>query len=150
MALLNYLARKASLNRVLLLAALASGTTQIDNLLDSDDTRHMLKALNTLGVKYRLSADATQCEIDGLNGLMRTNKGQKLFLGNAGTVLRPLTAVLCLGSSDVILTGEPRMKERPIGHLVDALRQGGNRLSWTAQLSTPSFKRWFFRWHINA
>lgn len=131
---------KSISNRVLLLAALASGTTQIDNLLDSDDTRHMLKALTTLGVKYRLSADATQCEIDGLSGLMHTDKGKKLFLGNAGTLLRPLTAILCLGNSEVILTGEPRMKERPIGHLVDALRQGGAQIDYLEQHNYPPLR----------
>ena len=117
---------KSLSNRALLLAALAKGTTKVTNLLDSDDIRHMLNALKTLGVKYQLSEDKTSCEIEGLGGAFQVEDGVALFLGNAGTAMRPLTAALCLKGSkagEVILTGEPRMKERPILHLVEALRQ---------------------------
>ncbi|MDX1677314.1 3-phosphoshikimate 1-carboxyvinyltransferase [Arsukibacterium sp.] len=116
---------KSISNRVLLLAALASGTTRISNLLDSDDIRHMLNALAALGVSYRLSACRTRCEVDGLGRLFEHTEPLTLFLGNAGTAMRPLTAALAASAIDVTLTGEPRMAERPIGHLVDALRQLG-------------------------
>ena len=114
---------KSISNRVLLLAALAQGTTQITNLLDSDDVKHMLNALTALGVSYKLSACRTKCEVHGLGGLFNHPHALTMFLGNAGTAMRPLTAALAASKVDVTLTGEPRMYERPIGHLVDALRQ---------------------------
>ena len=125
---INLPGSKSLSNRALLLAALAKGTTKVTNLLDSDDIRHMLNALKALGVRYHLSDDKTICEIEGLGGAFNIQDNLSLFLGNAGTAMRPLTAALCLkGTSEVeiILTGEPRMKERPILHLVDALRQAG-------------------------
>lgn len=114
---------KSISNRVLLLAALAQGTTQISNLLDSDDVRHMLNALSALGVQFTLSSCRTRCEVEGMAGLFSKAEAISLFLGNAGTAMRPLTAALAASNIDVTLTGEPRMYERPIGHLVDALRQ---------------------------
>ena len=126
--IINLPGSKSLSNRALLLAALAKGTTKVTNLLDSDDIRHMLNALKALGVRYQLSDDKTICEIEGLGGAFNIQDNLSLFLGNAGTAMRPLTAALCLkGTSEVeiILTGEPRMKERPILHLVDALRQVG-------------------------
>ncbi|MEO3679928.1 3-phosphoshikimate 1-carboxyvinyltransferase [Rheinheimera sp. FR7-31] len=114
---------KSISNRVLLLAALAEGTTFITNLLDSDDVKHMLNALTALGVSYKLSACRTKCEVHGLGGLFNHPHAITMFLGNAGTAMRPLTAALAASKVDVTLTGEPRMYERPIGHLVDALRQ---------------------------
>jgi 3-phosphoshikimate 1-carboxyvinyltransferase len=114
---------KSISNRVLLLAALAKGTTHISNLLDSDDVRHMLSALTALGVNYTLSACRTQCEVHGIGGLFNQPHPVTLFLGNAGTAMRPLAAALAASEVDVTLTGEPRMYERPIGHLVEALGQ---------------------------
>lgn len=114
---------KSISNRVLLLAALAQGTTFITNLLDSDDVKHMLNALTALGVSYKLSVCRTKCEVHGLGGLFNHPHAITMFLGNAGTAMRPLTAALAASKVDVTLTGEPRMYERPIGHLVDALRQ---------------------------
>lgn len=114
---------KSISNRVLLLAALAKGETEIHNLLHSDDVEHMLNALTQLGVDYQLSADKTVCKVQGLAGLFASEKPLELFLGNAGTAMRPLTAALAASQVDVTLTGEPRMYERPIGHLVDALAQ---------------------------
>ena len=114
---------KSISNRVLLLAALAEGTTQITNLLDSDDIKHMLNALTALGISYKLSACRSKCEVKGIGGLFNHQDAVSLFLGNAGTAMRPLTAALAASNVDVTLTGEPRMYERPIGHLVDALRQ---------------------------
>jgi 3-phosphoshikimate 1-carboxyvinyltransferase len=97
----------------------------------------MLNALTKLGVTHRLSADRTHCDIDGLAGAFQPSEALELFLGNAGTAMRPLAAALCLGAHDVVLTGEPRMKERPIGHLVDALRQGGADVEYLEQEDYP-------------
>lgn len=134
---INLPGSKSVSNRALLLAAFAQGTTRLTNLLDSDDVSHMLNALTKLGVAYRLSADRTHCEIDGLGGTFKPSTALELFLGNAGTAMRPLAAALCLGSHNVVLTGEPRMKERPIGHLVDALRQGGADIEYIEQENYP-------------
>ncbi|MCE9678418.1 3-phosphoshikimate 1-carboxyvinyltransferase [Shewanella sp. AS1] len=119
---INIPGSKSISNRALLLATLASGTTRLTNLLDSDDIRYMLKSLKQLGVNYRLSDDKTVCELDGIGGVLSSDQAQSLFLGNAGTAMRPLCAALTLGRGQFTLTGEPRMEERPIGDLVDALR----------------------------
>lgn len=124
----------------MLLAALAHGTTVLTNLLDSDDVRHMLNALNALGVHYTLSADRTRCEVTGNGGPLQASGALELFLGNAGTAMRPLAAALCLGHNDIVLTGEPRMKERPIGHLVDALCQGGAQIEYLEQENYPPLR----------
>lgn len=137
---INLPGSKSVSNRALLLAAFARGTTRLTNLLDSDDVRHMLNALTQLGVTHRLSADRTHCEIDGLGGIFPQTRALELFLGNAGTAMRPLAAALCLGQQDVVLTGEPRMKERPIGHLVDALRLGGAQIDYLEQENYPPLR----------
>ncbi|AZQ10532.1 3-phosphoshikimate 1-carboxyvinyltransferase [Shewanella khirikhana] len=116
---------KSISNRALLLATLARGETTLVNLLDSDDIRHMLSALESLGVSFTLSDDKTLCTLKGLGGPIHADKAFELFLGNAGTAMRPLCAALTLGTGEFTLTGEPRMEERPIGDLVDALRQLG-------------------------
>lgn len=131
---------KSVSNRALLLAALASGTTRLTNLLDSDDVKHMLNALKALGVPFTLSADRTVCEVTGLGGPLHSERAIELFLGNAGTAMRPLAAALCLGQHEITLTGEPRMKERPIGHLVDALRQGGAEVDYLEQTDYPPLR----------
>lgn len=131
---------KSVSNRALLLAALAKGTTRLTNLLDSDDIRHMLNALTKLGVNYTLSADKTVCEVEGLGGAFHSSQALELFLGNAGTAMRPLAAALCLGDGEFVLTGEPRMKERPIGHLVDALRQAGAQIEYLENENYPPLK----------
>ena len=100
---------KSLSNRALLVAALAKGTTKITNLLQSDDTRHMLNALKQLGINYTLSEDKTECIITGNGGAIHATQAQELFLGNAGTAMRPLCAALCLGTGTYVLTGEPRM-----------------------------------------
>ncbi|WP_312311537.1 3-phosphoshikimate 1-carboxyvinyltransferase [Atlantibacter sp.] len=137
---INLPGSKSVSNRALLLAALAKGKTVLTNLLDSDDVRHMLNALNTLGVDVVLSDDRRRCEVTGLGGPFKANGALELFLGNAGTAMRPLAAALCLGHNDVVLTGEPRMKERPIGHLVDALRQGGAQIDYLEQEHYPPLR----------
>ncbi|MEZ9232585.1 3-phosphoshikimate 1-carboxyvinyltransferase [Vibrio amylolyticus] len=131
---------KSVSNRALLLAALAKGTTRLTNLLDSDDIRHMLNALTQLGVSYQLSEDKTVCEVVGLGEAFNVAQAQELFLGNAGTAMRPLAAALCLGSGEFVLTGEPRMKERPIGHLVNALRQAGANIEYLENEDYPPLK----------
>ncbi|MGF1720413.1 3-phosphoshikimate 1-carboxyvinyltransferase [Vibrio kyushuensis] len=131
---------KSVSNRALLLAALAKGTTRLTNLLDSDDIRHMLNALTQLGVNYKLSQDKTVCEVVGLGEAFNVEQAQELFLGNAGTAMRPLAAALCLGSGEFVLTGEPRMKERPIGHLVNALREAGAKIEYLENEDYPPLK----------
>ena len=129
---------KSLSNRALLIAALAKGTTKITNLLDSDDTKHMLNALKELAVKYTLSDDKTECIIQGKGGVINGDSEIKeLFLGNAGTAMRPLCAALTLGKGSFLLTGEPRMKERPIGHLVDALREAGAKITYQENEGYP-------------
>jgi len=128
---------KSLSNRALLLAALAKGTSRITNLLKSDDTRHMLNALKTLGVSYQLSSDKSVCVIEGNGGAFVHRKSKELFLGNAGTAMRPLCAALCLGKGRYRLTGEPRMEERPIGHLVDALRDAGAKITYEKNEGYP-------------
>jgi len=134
---INLPGSKSLSNRALLLASLAKGTTKITNLLESDDTRYMLDALKQLGVQYELSTDKTECTVIGNGGALSCDTPQELFLGNAGTAMRPLCAALCLGKGSYTLTGEPRMKERPIGHLVEALAQAGAEISYLENLKYP-------------
>lgn len=121
---------KSLSNRALLLAALAEGETVLTNLLDSDDIRHMLKALGQLGIDVVLSKDKTECRVVGAAGVFKSEEPLELFLGNAGTAMRPLCAVLAASNVTVTLTGEPRMEERPIGDQVDSLRQAGADITY--------------------
>ncbi|MGL9736475.1 MAG: 3-phosphoshikimate 1-carboxyvinyltransferase [Symbiopectobacterium sp.] len=138
--MINLPGSKSVSNRALLLAALATGTTRLKNLLDSDDVRHMLDALQLLGVQYQLSPSRTECDVTGIGGPFSASQPLELFLGNAGTVMRPLAAALCLTQGDIVLTGDPRMKERPIGHLVDALCQGGATIDYLEQINYPPLR----------
>jgi 3-phosphoshikimate 1-carboxyvinyltransferase len=128
---------KSISNRLLLLAALSQGTTTLHDLLDSDDTRVMLEALRVLGCSVRQSGTTTQ--VDGLGG-QPGNRAAKLFMGNAGTAIRPLTAALAVMGGDYELGGVPRMHERPIGDLVDALRQLGCRIDYLGQDGYPPLR----------
>ena len=125
---------KSISNRVLLLSALCHGTTVIHDLLDSDDTRVMLAALAQLGCE--LSTSGSTVTITGLGGRPPQSPA-KLFMGNAGTAIRPLTAVLSVLGGDFTLSGIPRMHERPIGDLVSALRQLGCAITCTANEGYP-------------
>ena len=125
---------KSISNRVLLLAALCDGQTTVRDLLDSDDTRVMLQALRQLGCG--VVVDGTTAVIDGLGGRARQPRAE-LFLGNAGTAMRPLTAALAVLGGDYALSGIPRMHERPIGDLVDALRALGCSVQYLAQDGFP-------------
>src|SRR3990167_2157057 len=128
---------KSISNRVLLLAAMSAGTTTIHDLLDSDDTRVMLVALRTLGCGVEESGAVVR--ITGLGGKL-PNPSAKLFLGNAGTAMRPLTAALAVLGGDFELSGVPRMHERPIGDLVDALRQLGCAIDYLGNDGYPPLK----------
>ena len=134
---INIPGSKSISNRALLLAALAKGTTKLTNLLDSDDIRYMLQALKQLGVSYRLSENNTVCEVVGLGRPLSAAESQELFLGNAGTAMRPLCAALTLGEGEFILIGEPRMEERPIKDLVDALLPLGAKVEYLEQAGFP-------------
>lgn len=131
---------KSLSNRILLLAALAEGTTTISNLLDSDDVRYMLRALKALGVQYQLSDSNTVCEITGVAGPLGSGQRLTLFLGNAGTAMRPLAAALSLGEGEYTLTGEPRMYERPIGDLTYCLEQAGANIEYLGKENFPPLK----------
>lgn len=128
---------KSISNRVLLLSALSQGTTTLHDLLDSDDTRVMLDALRQLGCGVRESGATV--EIDGLGGQPGSKKAD-LFMGNAGTAIRPLTAALAVMGGDYELRGIPRMHERPIGDLVDALRQLGCHIDYLGQEGFPPLR----------
>ena len=130
---------KSLSNRILLLAALCEGETQVDNLLDSDDIRRMLEALAALGVDVKLNQDRTTAWVQGTGGRF-IQPTEPLFLGNAGTAFRPLTAVLAASAINTELTGEPRMNERPIGHLVDALMHLGADIKYLAETDYPPLK----------
>ncbi len=131
---------KSLSNRALLIAALANGTTKITNLLVSDDIKHMLNALASLGIKYTLSDCGTECTVVGNNGFFKVAEPVELYLGNAGTAMRPLCAALAASEGEFILTGEPRMKERPIGHLVDALKQLNADIEYLENKDYPPVK----------
>jgi len=121
---------KSISNRVLLLAALARGETEIGGLLDADDTRVMRAALSKLGVQFRENS------IVGVAGAFPVKKAD-LFLGNAGTAFRPLTAALAFSNGEYRLSGVPRMHQRPIGDLVNALRGIGARVDYAGNEGFP-------------
>jgi 3-phosphoshikimate 1-carboxyvinyltransferase len=126
---------KSISNRMLLLAALAEGSTEIRDLLDSDDTRVMLAALEKLGIHVtELGGNAWR--VEGCGGAFPV-KDAELFMGNAGTAIRPLTAALALSSGHYSLSGVPRMHERPIGDLVDGLQQIGADIRYTGNQGFP-------------
>lgn len=152
---------KSLSNRLLLLAAIAEGTTVVDNLLNSDDVRYMLGALETLGVHIDEDRESLRVTVTGCNGRFPAGKCQtqpqlatavplavngkevkkevQLFLGNAGTAMRPLTAAVVVagGHARYLLDGVPRMRERPIGDLVDGLKQLGAEVSCVFGTNCP-------------
>jgi 3-phosphoshikimate 1-carboxyvinyltransferase len=124
---------KSLSNRCLLLAALSKGTTRVLNLLESDDIRYMLGALDALNVDV-IREGPTAAIVTGRGGPIDSPTSSsssssspplELFLGNAGTAMRPLAAALCMGDGNFVLDGVPRMRERPIADLIDGLRQLG-------------------------
>jgi 3-phosphoshikimate 1-carboxyvinyltransferase len=125
---------KSISNRTLLLSALARGTTVLEGLLDADDTAHMLEALRTLGVA--IDRNGATCVVHGAGGRF-PNGSARLYLGNAGTAVRPLTAALAMQGGDYAIAGVPRMHDRPIGDLVDALRHQGCEIRYTGKDGYP-------------
>ncbi len=134
---------KSISNRVLLLAALSGGRTHLHDLLDSDDTRVMLAALQTLGVAWqRETRDGQPSDdylVEGCGGQFPVRQAD-LFLGNAGTAIRPLTAALALQDGVYTLRGVPRMHERPIGDLIDGLLPIGARIEYLGSPGYPPLR----------
>lgn len=127
---------KSISNRTLLLAALAEGETDIRDLLASDDVERMLDALTALGIAWSREAGSDNYKVKGAGGPFPVKTGD-LFLGNAGTAFRPLTAALAFSGGSYRLSGVPRMHERPIGDLVDGLRQLGAQVDYLGQEGYP-------------
>jgi 3-phosphoshikimate 1-carboxyvinyltransferase len=137
---------KSISNRTLLLAALAEGTTTIHDLLASDDTLVMLGALRSLGIAWEQLDERTHV-VHGTGGVLPVHEAD-LFMGNAGTAIRPLTAALAVIGGDYTLHGVARMHERPIGDLVDALNAVGAQIEYTGNEGFPPLR--IRRGHIHA
>lgn len=137
---------KSISNRTLLLAALAEGTTTIHDLLASDDTLVMLGALRSLGIQWEQLDERTHV-VHGAGGTLPNHEAD-LFMGNAGTAIRPLTAALAVIGGDFTLHGVSRMHERPIGDLVDALNAVGAQIEYTGVEGFPPLR--IRRGHIHA
>jgi len=131
---------KSLSNRCLLLAALSEGNTRVENLLESDDIRYMLEALDTMKVPVE-KHDATCVTVTGQSGPIHSPLDAddvcELFLGNAGTAMRPLAAALCMGKGKFVLDGVPRMRERPIADLIDGLQQLGADVTCVEETGCP-------------
>jgi 3-phosphoshikimate 1-carboxyvinyltransferase len=130
---------KSLTNRALLIAALSDGRAELDGVLFADDTRRMLEALQTLGFELVIDEDAKCVTVTGQGGNI-PNKDAELNLGNAGTAMRFLTAALCLGQGTYTLDGIPRMRERPIGELVEPLKQLGAEIDYLGQEGFPPLR----------
>lgn len=131
---------KSLSNRALLLAALAQGKTELSNLLRSDDIERMINALQQLEVNVDLTKDWQSCTITGNGGLFDPPINKRFFLGNAGTAMRPMTAILSLIDGEFEIDGDEYMRERPIGHLTDALTDLGARINFLMKDGCPPFK----------
>ena len=129
---------KSISNRALLLAALSTGTTTLKNLLDADDTQVMRNALRQLGLSVTDQANNV-CVVEGCGGQFPVREAD-LFMGNAGTAIRPLTAALAMQGGNYRLSGVARMHERPIRDLVDGLRQVGANIEYELQEGYPPIK----------
>lgn len=129
---------KSLSNRCLLLAALSKGDTRVENLLESDDIRFMLEGLDQMQVPVTRES-ATVVTVTGQDGPINAPSGDlcELFLGNAGTAMRPLAAALCMGKGEFVLDGVPRMRERPIADLIDGLRQLGADVTCVEETGCP-------------
>ena len=127
---------KSISNRTLLLAALSQGTTEIHDLLASDDTMVMLNALQKLGVHWQQCPDSRKYTVQGTGGQFPVKQAD-LFMGNAGTAIRPLVAALAVLGGEYTVHGVPRMHERPIGDLVDALNEAGGSIAYTGNPGYP-------------
>jgi len=125
---------KSISNRALLLAALADGTTELTRLLDAEDTRVMIEALRALGIA--IERDGDRARVSGCGGRLPA-RSASLFLGNAGTATRSLTAALAFAGGDYRIDGVARMRERPIGDLVDALNALGACIGYEGEVGFP-------------
>lgn len=128
---------KSLTNRALLIAALADGSTHLTNALFSDDSRYFAEALKTLGFEVVLDPERSGIAISGRGGRIPTHEAD-LFIGNAGTAARFLTAFLTLGEGEYVLDGDARMRQRPIGDLVTALNQLGGNVKPTSDAKEAS------------
>lgn len=115
---------KSITNRALVCAALARGTSTLRGALDSEDTRVMIDCLRALGIPVKVRDGGATLQVNGCSGVPPADEAE-LFVGNSGTTIRFLTALATLGAGEFRLDGVARMHERPIGDLVDALRQLG-------------------------
>ena len=127
---------KSLSNRILLLSMLAEGQTKIQNLLDSDDIRRMVEALETLGIEFEENRAENRISVSGTAGIIPVSEAT-LMLGNAGTAIRPLTAAMTLGHGRFVLDGVARMRERPIIDLVEGLSQLGANLHCLNETDCP-------------
>ncbi len=127
---------KSITNRALLLAAVSAGETTLENMLISDDINYMLKALAQLGVRLEQEPNNLRCQVEGGDKLLSVGGVHTIYVGNAGTVVRPLTALLAQCQGEFTIQGDARMYERPIGDLVDALRLLGADIEY---LGTPGY-----------
>jgi 3-phosphoshikimate 1-carboxyvinyltransferase len=130
---------KSLTNRALLIAALAKGRSKLTGVLFADDTRRMIEALQALGFKLNVDEDNLTVTVHGKGGHIPADEAE-LFLGNAGTATRFLTAACCLGLGTYTIDGIPRMRERPIGQLVDPLIQMGAEIEYLGEPGFPPLK----------
>lgn len=129
---------KSLSNRALLLAALCKDETRLINLLHSEDTERMIEALTQLGIS--ITVDGNECRVRGNDGLFSPPNDRNFFLGNAGTAIRPLTAMLAMVGGEFIIDGDEYMRERPIHHLIEALEQLGVRAEYLGKPNCPPLK----------
>jgi 3-phosphoshikimate 1-carboxyvinyltransferase len=127
---------KSLTNRALLIAALAEGTTHLSNALFSDDSRYFAEALRALGFDVQLDPGRSEMQVTGLGGRIPAKRAQ-LFVGNAGTAARFLSAFLTLGAGEYVLDGDARMRERPIGDLVSGLTALGANITASSSNCPP-------------
>ena len=127
---------KSISNRVLLIASLGIGKIEIENLLFSDDTEVMINALINLGVKIIINKELKKCSIEGVNNFF-PNKNANLYIGNSGTTIRPLTAVLAFNKGKYFIHGTERMHDRPIGDLVNSLNLIGAHIEYQNKSNYP-------------
>ena len=137
---INLPGSKSLSNRALLLAALAPGQTTLLNLLRSEDTQRMVEALTQLGVSLTMNDDWSRCVVSGHDGLFQAPNEHKFFLGNAGTAIRPLTSILAMMQGNFIVDGDQYMRERPINHLVEALKQLGASIEYLGEENCPPLR----------
>jgi 3-phosphoshikimate 1-carboxyvinyltransferase len=130
---------KSLTNRALLIAALAEGTSRLSNVLFAEDTRVMLAALEGLGFTLRVDEASRAVEVEGRGGRIPKDEAT-LDLGNAGTAMRFLTAACCLGAGTYVLDGVERMRQRPIGQLIDALRELGAAIEYLGEEGYPPLR----------